>query len=133
MGVYTEINNGAYRAGFSSNQKKYESAYAKYFAALDRCEEILAKRRFLCGSAPTEADVRLFPTIFRHDPIYFNRMKLNKAMVADYPNLWRWLCEFYALRGVATESPLKQMKQSYFGRTSNGTVPVGPEGYPELL
>jgi hypothetical protein len=25
------------------------------------------------------------------------------------------------------------MKQGYFGRTGNGTVPIGPLGYPELL
>ena len=26
----------------------------------------------------TEADLRLFPTMFRHDPAYFLRFKLNK-------------------------------------------------------
>lgn len=81
----------------------------------------------------SEADLRLFPTIFRHDPIYHNRMKLNQAYVADYPHLWRWMCQFYALPGVVAASPLPHMKQGYFGRTGNGTVPVGPRGYPELL
>ena len=96
-------------------------------------DALLVDRKFLCGDAPTEADVRLFPTIFRHDPIYFNRMKLNKALIADYPHLWRWMCDFYALPGVKEESPLRQMKQGYFGRTGNSTIPIGPEGYPELL
>eukprot|EP00039_Didymoeca_costata_P021682 m.345173 g.345173 ORF g.345173 m.345173 type:complete len:375 (+) comp25851_c0_seq1:92-1216(+) len=131
--IYTDINNGAYKAGFSSKQDVYELAYDKYFAAWDRIEEILKNNKFLCGEEPTEADLRLFPTIFRHDPVYHNRMKLNKAFVSDYPCLWRWLCDFYALPGVEEASPLNHMKQGYFGRTGNSTVPVGPPGYPELL
>lgn len=131
--VYQDINNGAYKAGFSSAQQKYAEAFHTYFAAFDRLELLLAERKFLCGDEPTEADVRLFPTIFRHDPIYHNRMKLNKAFVTEYPHLWRWMCEFYALPGVAQESPLDHMKQGYFGRTGNGTVPLGPFNYPALL
>ena len=77
--------------------------------------------------------MRLFPTIFRHDPVYHNRMKLNKKYIADFPNLWRWMCDMYTLPGVAGVSPIDQMKQGYFGRTGNNTVPIGPLGYPELL
>jgi len=47
------------------------------------------QRPFLTGSNFTEADLRLFPTLYRHDPIYFIRMKLNGARILDYPNLWR--------------------------------------------
>ena len=70
---------------------------------------------------------QLFPTLFRHDPIYYVRMKLNKAFVSEYPHLWRWLCRVYALPGVARNSPLAQMKQGYFGRSGNNNIPVGPE------
>lgn len=43
--------------------------------------------RYLLGETLTEADVRLFPTLFRHDHVYFVRFKLNKALLADsYPN-----------------------------------------------
>jgi len=131
--VYADINNGAYKAGFSSSQDAYEEAFKKYFDAFDRLEGILEKSTFLCGDQPTEADIRLFPTVYRHDPVYHNRMKLNKRFVSDFPNLWRWMCDLYALPGVAQQSPLEHMKQGYFGRTGNSTVPVGPEGYPGLL
>lgn len=131
--TYSAINNGAYKAGFSSKQAVYELAYETYFAAFDKLETVLSKNKWLCGSTVTEADLRLFPTIYRHDPVYHNRMKLNQAFVSDYPHLWRWMCDFYALPGVAAASPLSHMKQGYFGRTGNGTVPVGPKGYPDLL
>ena len=131
--VYVSINNAAYKAGFSSKQSVYTKAFDDYFAGLDYVEELLASSTFLCGESVTEADVRLFPTIFRHDPVYHNRMKLNKKYIADFPNLWRWMCDMYALPGVAAVSPIDQMKQGYFGRTGNGTVPICPVGYPELL
>ena len=45
-------------------------------------------RRFLCGDQVTEADVRLFPTLFRFDHIYYNRFLLNRTMIHDsYPAL----------------------------------------------
>ena len=63
--VYTDLANGAYKSGFSSNQDVYEAAHDRYFAALDRVEGILARSPFLVGDLPTEADVRLFPVMFR--------------------------------------------------------------------
>ena len=126
--IYTTINNGAYKAGFSSDQKIYAKAFCEYFQTLSELEEKLAAddRPFLTGANFTEADLRLFPTLYRHDPIYYLRMKLNGAKILDYPHLWRWLCRVYALPGVAESSALTHCKQGYFGRTWNKTIPVGP-------
>ena len=95
--VYVTINNGAYKAGFSSNQDIYEAAYKGYFETLSYLEAQLASdsRPFLLGDRFTEADLRLFPTLYRHDPVYYVRMKLNGAKILDYPHLWRWLCRVY--------------------------------------
>ena len=43
--AYTFINNGAYRAGFASEQGAYDVAFDKFFAALDRAEAILDESR----------------------------------------------------------------------------------------
>ncbi|MEM6974200.1 MAG: glutathione S-transferase C-terminal domain-containing protein [Pseudomonadota bacterium] len=133
--IYTAINNGAYKAGFSSDQRVYESAFTAYFDALGVLEARLSDGRpFLTGEAFTEADLRLFPTLYRHDPVYYLRMKLNGARVLDYPGLWRWLCRVYALDGVAESSALTHCRQGYFGRTWNGVIPLGPVRpmpYPE--
>jgi putative glutathione S-transferase len=57
---------------------------AKYFTAFDWLDKMLSKSKFLLtNDAPTEADLRLFPTVYRHDPVYHARMKLNVAMVRD--------------------------------------------------
>mmetsp|Transcript_11649 Transcript_11649/g.22935 ORF Transcript_11649/g.22935 Transcript_11649/m.22935 type:complete len:659 (-) Transcript_11649:97-2073(-) len=124
--IYPDINNGAYRAGFSSDQATYEDAFRKYFAAFDRLETILAHSRFLTGDTPTEADVRLFPTIFRHDPVYYARMKVNDRMVLDCPHLSRWLQDMIELPGVKEASNLDHAIFGYFGRTGNGLIPPRP-------
>lgn len=134
--TYVGINNGAYKAGFSSDQSTYDAAFRTYFKTLDKLEAILASdnRPFLTGETFTEADLRLFPTLFRHDPVYYFRMKLNGAKILDYPNLWRWLCRVYALPGVATSGSLVHCRQGYFGRSWNNVVPLGPlkpMPYPE--
>lgn len=141
--VYVAINNGAYKAGFSSDQAVYVTAFDAYFGALSTLESKLASdnRPFLTGERFTEADLRLFPTLYRHDPVYYLRMKLNGAKILDYPHLWRWLCRMYAIPGVAESNSLDHCRQGYFGRSWNGVVPMGPSkpmpypeayGYPEL-
>ncbi|MCR9108429.1 glutathione S-transferase C-terminal domain-containing protein [Marivita sp. XM-24bin2] len=133
--IYTTINNGAYKAGFSSDQKVYATAFAAYFDTLKYLNALLSDgRAFLTGDRFTEADLRLFPTLFRHDPVYYLRMKLNGAKIVDFPHLWRWLCRVYALEGVAEAGSLVHCRQGYFGRSWNNVVPLGPTHpmpYPE--
>ncbi|MEM1100857.1 MAG: glutathione S-transferase C-terminal domain-containing protein, partial [Pseudomonadota bacterium] len=125
--IYVTINNGAYKAGFSSDQSVYAAAFAAYFETLSWLEDLLSDgQAFLTGDTFTEADLRLFPTLYRHDPVYVLRMKLNGARILDYPHLWRWLCRVYALPGVAGAGSLLHCRQGYFGRTWNRTVPLGP-------
>lgn len=134
--IYTHINNGAYKAGFSSDQAVYAAAFEAYFETLSSLETRLAsdERPFLTGDKFTEADLRLFPSLYRHDPVYYIRMKLNGAKILDYAYLWRWLCRVYALPGVADSNSLVHCRQGYFGRSWNNTVPLGPRRpmtYPE--
>lgn len=133
--IYVTINNGAYKAGFSSDQAVYAAAFQAYFDTLAQLDARLSDGRpFLTGAVFTEADLRLFPTLYRHDPVYYLRMKLNGARILDYPHLWRWLCRVHALPGVAQGSSLIHCRQGYFGRSWNGVVPLGPVKpmpYPE--
>ena len=133
--IYTTINNGAYKAGFSSDQGIYAAAFDAYFETLTKLDDLLSDgRAFLAGANFTEADLRLFPTLYRHDPVYYVRMKLNGARILDYPHVWRWLCRVYALPGIAAAGSLVHCRQGYFGRSWNGVVPAGPfkpMAYPE--
>eukprot|EP00271_Cylindrocystis_brebissonii_P008494 TRINITY_DN22864_c0_g1_i1.p1 TRINITY_DN22864_c0_g1~~TRINITY_DN22864_c0_g1_i1.p1 ORF type:complete len:664 (+),score=79.26 TRINITY_DN22864_c0_g1_i1:103-2094(+) len=125
--VYDGINNGAYKAGFASSQGAYELAFDGFFRALDRAELRLSRHRYLVGQVLTEADIRLFPTIFRFDYVYYMRFMLNRDFIVDaYPNLQRWMLDVYALPGIAKACNMEHCREGYFGRTGNNLVPLGP-------
>lgn len=123
--IWRDINNGAYKAGFAKTQAAYERGEKRFFAAFDRLERLLSTRRFVCGDRLTEADLRLYPTLFRFDPIYTTRFKLNRRFLRDYLHLPRWLDDVGAVPGVAEASNLDHCKRGYFGRHGNNMVPPG--------
>ncbi|MCO4773294.1 MAG: glutathione S-transferase C-terminal domain-containing protein [Deltaproteobacteria bacterium] len=125
--IYTDINNGAYKAGFTNNQQAHELAYARYFSAMERLDRRLRDRRFLCGERMTEADLRLFPTLFRFDHVYYTRFRLDHRRLRDYVDLYRWLREMLAVPGIAEASNLDHCRKGYFGRNANQVVPLGPD------
>ena len=47
----------------------FAQAVTKLYEALDKCEEILDKQRYICGKTLSEADVRLFVTLLRFDEV----------------------------------------------------------------
>ena len=128
--IYRTVNNGVYRAGFATAQQKYEEAVGELFRTLDWLEKRMAKRRWLCGKAFTEADVRLFTTLVRFDAVYYSHFKCNLRRLVDYPNLWRWTRRVYALPGVAKTVDMAQIKHHYYRsmKQINPTqiVPKGP-------
>jgi putative glutathione S-transferase len=124
--TYRQLNNGVYRAGFSRSQDAYEAAFEDVFNALDRMEKILIDSSFLCGEQLTEADVRVYVTLFRFDPVYFIRFKCNRTMIeTGYPNLWAYLKRLYGIPGFAESTNLSHIKNGYFGRSGNEIVPLG--------
>ena len=48
------------------------------FEALDRVEGILSGQRYLTGSQITEADVRLYTSLVRFDPVYVGHFKVSE-------------------------------------------------------
>lgn len=77
--IYDNVNNGVYRTGFAETQQAYDSAYECLFNTLDELEDRLSKQRYLVGKEITEADWRLFTTLVRFDPVYYNLQNQQKA------------------------------------------------------
>jgi len=129
--IYPNINNGVYRAGFATTQEAYEEAAKAVFAGLDRLEGRLATRRFLTGDRLTEADIRLFTTLIRFDPVYHGHFKCNVRRVIDYPNLWGFVRDIYQMPGVSDTVHIDFIKRHYYGSHANlnpsRIVPIGPE------
>ncbi len=129
--IYPAINNGVYRAGFATTQAAYEEAFDTLFTALDEVEERLSESRYLVGGRLTEADVRLFTTLVRFDPVYYGHFKCNLRQIRDYPNLWGYVRDIYRTQGIAGTGDMLHIKAHYYGShdTINPTriVPKGPE------
>jgi putative glutathione S-transferase len=129
--TYEKINNGVYRSGFAKTQAAYEEACRALFDALDKCEAILSRQRYLVGDRITEADWRLFPTLVRFDPVYNGHFKCNIRRLADYPNLSNYTRELYQVPGIAETIDIQGIKAGYYGGmpqvNPTGIVPLGPE------
>lgn len=130
--VYDTVNNGVYKSGFATTQEAYEEAVYPLFESLDWLEGILSENRYLTGDQLTEADIRLFTTLVRFDPVYHGHFKCNIRMIKDYPNLWAHTREIYQIPGVAETVSMDHIQGHYYRSHTmiNPTqvVPVGTGG-----
>ena len=128
--IYSNLNNGVYRAGFATTQQAYAEAWHDVFNALDELEARLASRRYLTGAALTEADIRLFTTLVRFDAVYYGHFKCNRQRLEDYPGLRGYVRDIYQVPGIADTVDLEFIKRHYYGSHTginpSGIVPLGP-------
>ena len=137
--TYNDINNGVYKSGFATTQSAYEAAVAPLFASLDRAEAHLVKNAnpYYFGDRLTEADVRLYTTIVRFDPVYVQHFKCNiRDIRSGYPAIHRWLRNLYwnvpAFKETTQfEHIKKHYTKSHKQINPHSITPVGPE--PNIL
>ena len=129
--IFTEVNNGVYRCGFAGSQHAYEDAYDRLWTALDWLEQRLRTRRYLIGDTITEADVRLFTTLVRFDPVYHGHFKCNRQKLTEMPALWGYARDLFQTPGFGDTTDFVQIKQHYYcvHTEINPTqiVPKGPD------
>ncbi|WP_174566296.1 glutathione S-transferase C-terminal domain-containing protein, partial [Nocardia pseudovaccinii] len=117
--------------GFAGTQEAYEAAYDRLFARLDWLSERLATQRYLVGNTITEADIRLFTTLVRFDPVYHGHFKTNRSKLSEMPVLWAYVRDLYQTPGFGDTIDFGQIKAHYYvvHTDVNPTqiVPKGPE------
>lgn len=129
--IYEGVNNGVYKSGFAVSQGAYETAVTELFACLDRIDDILGKRRYIAGDQLTEADVRLFPTLVRFDPVYIVYFKCAKKALREYKNIPGYIRDVYQTPGIKPSVNFWHIKTHYFTShpvlNANAIVPIASE------
>ena len=86
---------------------------------------------YLVGDTITEADVRLFTTLARFDPVYHGHFKCNRSKLSEMPVLWAYARDLFQTPGFGDTVDFVQIKQHYYivHADINPTriVPKGPE------
>jgi glutathionyl-hydroquinone reductase len=128
--VFSTVNNGVYKAGLAATQAQYEEAFDALFTTLAALEERLSRRRFLLGDQPTEADIRLFPTLARFDAVYYLHFKCNLRRLVDYQSLWGYARDLFQRPGFGETTDFGQIKRHYYQSQAwinpSRIVPKGP-------
>lgn len=129
--VYDQVNNGVYKTGFATTQDAYDDAVVAVFDALDRLEQILGHHRYLTGDQLTEADLRLWTTLIRFDPVYVTHFKCDRRRISEYLNLSGFLRDIYQMPGVAETVDFAHIRHHYYRShvtlNPHGIISIGPE------
>ncbi len=129
--VFRDVNNGVYRCGFAGSQQAYDRAYTRLFERLDWLTQRLTDQRYLIGDTITEADLRLFTTLARFDPVYHGHFKCNRQKLSEMPVLWAYARDLFQTPGFGDTIDFLQIKQHYYIVHSDinptGIVPDGPD------
>ncbi|MFM7547673.1 MAG: glutathione S-transferase C-terminal domain-containing protein [Cyanobacteriota bacterium] len=124
------VNDGVYRCGFARHQAAYDRAEQALFAVLEQAEAALTGQPWLCGAAPSLADVQLFPTLIRLELVYAPLFGVSRRPLWQLPALWQWRSRFWRLPGVAATCFPEAWRRDYFGALfplhPSGIIPTGP-------
>jgi putative glutathione S-transferase len=129
--IYDTVNNGVYKAGFTTSQAIYELEVHNLFETLGELDERLGRTRYLFGDEPVETDWRLFTTLARFDAVYYIHFKCSRRRLVDHEFLWPYFRDLYQSFGLADTVKLDQIRAHYY-RTHpsinpNGLVAVPPD------
>jgi putative glutathione S-transferase len=129
--VFHDVNNGVYKCGFTASQRAYEKHHQRLFDRLDWLSGRLEGQRYLVGDTITEADVRLFTTLVRFDPVYHGHFKCNRQKLSEMPVLWAYARDLFQTPGFGDTVDFDHIKRHYYEvhRDINptGVVPSGPD------
>lgn len=125
----------------TSTQEAYTTAVTTLFTSLTRLESHLSTSQtpyLLSAPHPTEADIRLFTTLIRFDPVYVQHFKCNlRDIRSGFPNLHAWLRHLYwdYPAAFAATTQFEHIKRHYTRSHAQinpfGITPVGP--VPDVL
>src|SRR5699024_4483046 len=113
-GERAHVNAAVYEAGFAATQSAYDDAYRRLFTKLDELSRRLERQRYLVGDTITEADIRLFTTLVRFDPVYHGHFKCNRHKLTEMPVLWAYARDLFQTPGFGDTVDFDHIKRHYY-------------------
>lgn len=101
--IVESLATATYAAMGATTQERYDEVVERVYAALDRFEQRLARRRYLVGDGLTDADLLLYVQLVRFDTVAVPLGRLTRKRLVDHPNLWAYARDLYqrpAFRGA---------------------------------
>ncbi|MFI7531945.1 glutathione S-transferase C-terminal domain-containing protein [Streptosporangium sp. NPDC049376] len=123
--IYEYANTAAGRVSAATTEPEYHRARKAVIGFLDELDARLAGRRFLFGSAVTESDVRLWPTLVRFDVSDNPSARISERPLTAFPNLWDYARDLYQHPAFRENTDLTVLA-SPTGETDPWRVPVEP-------
>ncbi|MER7132588.1 glutathione S-transferase C-terminal domain-containing protein [Streptosporangium saharense] len=93
--IYEFVNTAGGKVSAATTEREYHEARRAVIDLLDELDARLAGRRFLFGSAITESDVRLWPTLVRFDVADNPSARISERPLTAFPNLWAYARDLY--------------------------------------
>jgi glutathionyl-hydroquinone reductase len=124
---------------YPRTQDAYEKNVTQLFKSLNRIETHLSSGPgpYYFGDKITEADIRLYTTIVRFDPVYVQHFKCNIADIrSGFPAIHKWLRTLYwnvpAFKDTTEFEHIKKHYTRSHGQINPFAItPVGP--VPDIL
>lgn len=98
--------------------EEYVENAKKFYETLEKLEETLGTTRFLAGDFVTEADVALYVSLVRFDPLYSRYFGPVKHRVEDLKNVSSYLKDLYQIPAFAHHTDFARIIQQ--GKTEEG-------------
>jgi glutathionyl-hydroquinone reductase len=128
--ISEKINYGVYELAYAVTQESYDTAVENLYQALEILEERLSHNRYLLGETITLADICLWVSLVRFDLVYYPLFRANRRRLIDYPNLWGYARDLYAIPAFKKGSRFDYIKETYYSNFAyllyRGIVPALP-------
>lgn len=130
--IIDNLSNVINTIGDVTSQAAYDKLSSQFFNQLLEFDKLLSNRDFLLGDAVTISDLLLFARLIRFDLVFYFQKKLNQKRLEDFPNLWRYTKQCYALPAFKNNTDFKAIKQHFIQGSVDvhdftHVLPTGPD------
>jgi putative glutathione S-transferase len=128
--IFEDFHVGVYRAGFVRDPEVYQRTVSGVHQFLVDLDERLEDQEFLHGDVLVPSDLWLFSLLVRFDQVYGPGFRLHRYRLRDFPQVWRYLRQLYAIPACSFTTDFPAISEGYYlgiPILNRGIVPIGPD------